>query len=52
MKETLEECVALARKKIRSKRGIADLQNILTDYHSNVELASIILSVIQLIASY
>ena len=35
LKNALEECVALARKKIRSKRGIADLQNILRDYHEN-----------------
>ena len=33
LKQTLEECVALARKKIRSKRGISELQTILRDYH-------------------
>ena len=42
----------MARKKIRSKRGISDLQNILRDYHENTELASIILEVIKLIVSY
>lgn len=33
LKMSLEECINLARKKIRSKKGIADLQSILRDYH-------------------
>lgn len=33
LKLSLEECINVARKKIRSKKGIADLQSILRDYH-------------------
>lgn len=52
LKLALEECIALARKKIRSKKGIADLQSILRDYHENIELATITLEVVKLIAAY
>ena len=52
LKQSLEECVALARRKIRSKKGISELQNILVDYHENEELAAIILNVVLLIAQY
>lgn len=42
----------MARKKIRSKKGIAELQNILRDYHQNEELATIILEVLKLVTTY
>ena len=42
----------MARKKIRSKKGIAELQNILRDYHQNEELAAIILEVLKLLTAY
>ena len=35
LKTALEEVVTLARRKIRSKKGLADLQVLLTDYHQN-----------------
>lgn len=52
LKLTLEECIALARKKIRSKKGLTDLQALLTDYRTNPELATIIFEVIKLISLY
>jgi hypothetical protein len=52
LKLTLEECISLARKKIRSKKGITELQALLTDYRSNVELAGIIFEVVRLVSVY
>ena len=52
LKVSLEEVVALARRKIRSKKGLADLQALLIDYHENAQLASIVLNVIRLVSAF
>lgn len=43
----LDQTILIARKKIKVKKNVAELQEMLTDYRENLELVKIIFNVLK-----